>query len=304
MFCDDAAENTYSLNTGKADWVCNSVEIDKIFTKNLVHITAEFGTQYLFFKSSRFPWNNPEFRMALLTAVPWEKLRANYLIKAENFIYPLYGYPSVTGFKDTDPEEALELMKEARKNAELGDLQNSSNTKQSLPNEFDLVFGVIENSYSEKLAEILKEAWKPLGVNLKTVAKPSYEYLPAIPTWDADLFTYTWIGDFSDPLAFLELFRSNSTLNVSKYSNHEFDALLDEASADESENHLKILAKAEQKLLDDGMIIPISHPVSLNAVDLQSVGGWYVNSLDVHPFKYIFFKEKQAKIENLVKFCK
>ena len=317
LFSDDAQDNTYLFNAGNADWVCNSVEIEKVLVKNSVHVTAEFGTQYLFFKSSHFPWNKPEFRMALLTAVPWEELRKNYLIKAENFIYPLYGYPAVTGFKetDTDAEEALELIKEAEKNAGFAEKAEDSKAKQNdgasdlhgLPGNFqdkplELVFGVIDNSYSEQIAEILRKAWEPLGVTLKTESKPSYEYLGAIPSWDADLFTYTWIGDFSDPLAFLELFRSNSTLNVSKYSNPEFDSLLDEASADETENHLKLLAKAEQILLDDGMIIPISHPVSLNAIDLQSIGGWFQNSLDVHPFKYIYFKENQLKLENLVRF--
>lgn len=291
LFSDDSNENTYLFNSGNADWICSSVEIEKVIIKNSVQLAAEFGTQYLFFKSSKEPWNNPEIRMALLTAVPWEELRKNYPIKAENFIYPLYGYPAVTGFSDTDAEEALELMNEARK-------------KAGIPGDkiLELTFGVIENSYSQKQAEMLKKAWEPLGVKLQTVSKPSGEYLTAIPDWDADLFTYTWIGDFSDPLSFLELFRGNSTLNVSKYSNQEFDSLLDEASADDTENHLKLLAKAEQILLDDGMIIPISHPVSINAVDLKCIGGWFQNSLDVHPFKYIYFKENQLKLENLVRF--
>ena len=43
------------------------------------------------------------------------------------------------------------------------------------------------------------------------LSSPIHRYLESIPSWDADLFSYTWIGGFVDPLAFLELFRSTST---------------------------------------------------------------------------------------------
>ena len=165
----------------------------------------------------------------------------------------------------------------------------------------ELVIAEMSGSYSKKLSAILKKAWEPLGIKVRAEEKKDYEYINAIPDWDADLFSYTWIGDFSDPLAFLELFRGNSTLNVSDYEDAEFDRLLDAAAADETENHLKLLAKAEQMLLDAGIILPISHPVTINALNQKEIGGWFENSLDVHPFKYLYFKKKNSPAANLVK---
>ena len=151
-----------------------------------------------------------------------------------------------------------------------------------------------------KKAEILKEAWEKLGVELKTQEIPSFEYLDFIPNSDADLFSYTWIGDFADPLAFLELFRGNSTLNVSGWQNQEYDNFLNEASFYTDEQHFKLLEQAEQLLLDEAMILPIHHPVSANVIDLEATGGWSPNAFDIHPLKYLFKKEKTYHIPNIV----
>jgi oligopeptide transport system substrate-binding protein len=144
--------------------------------------------------------------------------------------------------------------------------------------------------YTDKAAEFGKKIFD-------TMKRVSDEFIQEI---NADLFSYTWIGDFADPLAFLELFRSNSTLNVTNWKNSEFDKLLDEAALYSDENHSKILAQAEQLLLNQGLIIPIQHPVSLNIIDLNSIGGWSVNSFDIHPLKYLFKKEQKINLPNVV----
>ena len=67
---------------------------------------------------------------------------------------------------------------------------------------------------------------------------------------------------------------------------------------DEKERYKK-LAEAEQFLLDEALILPVSHPVSLNAVDRDVLGGWFVNALNIHPFKYLYFLEP-VKIEGII----
>lgn len=290
LMSNDIDENTYLFNIGQADWIDNEVNIEKLLIKDAVQINAEFGTSYLFFKNKNEPWNNAGFRNALLTAVPWDKIRKNQLIKAQTLIYPLMGYPTVEGFSYTDSDEALELMREERK-------------KANIPEDkvFPLKIAISDTSYMFEIAETLKEAWAPLGVEVLIEKTPSNRYFASIPDWNADLFSYSWVGDFADPLSFLELFRGLSTLNPSGYNNPNFNELIDQASADETQNHMNLLAQAEQVLLDDAMVLPIAFSVSLNAIDLNSVGGWKANALDIHPFKYLYFKQKTIKIPNLVK---
>lgn len=290
LLSDDEKENSFLFNTGKADWITSSFDAQKIIEKNNIHVNAEFATQYLFFKNKNESiWNNSDFRAALLEAVPWQKLREGFYVPATTLVYPLNGYGKVEGYSYSDEQEAEFLMKQARKNAGISEEKKLT-----------LTFAIPDSDYMRKKAEILKEAWEKLGVELKTQEIPSFEYLDFIPNSDADLFSYTWIGDFADPLAFLELFRGNSTLNVSGWQNQEYDNLLNEASFYTDEQHFKLLEQAEQLLLDEAMILPIHHPVSANVIDLEVTGGWSPNAFDIHPLKYLFKKEKTYHIPNIV----
>ena len=287
---DDVDANAYAFNTGRADWITGGADIHKLLGRDVTQINAEFATEYLFFKCRKDSiWNNPDFRLALLEAVPWEKLREQAFVKAATLVYPINGYPHVEGFAYTDKNEALALMKAARK-------------KAGIPEDemLTLVFAILDSNYMKQEAELLIDAWAPLGVDVQIQSTPSERYLESIPSWNADLFSYTWIGDFADPLAFLELFRSDSTLNVSEWKHNEYDKLLAEAARYTESERTKLLAQAEQILLDDGIVLPISHPVSLNIIDLEAVGGWSANAFDIHPFKYMYKKRKAPAIPNVV----
>ena len=288
---NDVKENAWKINTGRADWVSGMVETTSILNKNAVRIAAEYGTEYLFFSCKNEPWNNADFRNALIAAVPWAELRKNSLVQATTLVYPLAGYPAVEGLEDTSIEDAQDLMALAKKKAGMSD-----NKK------LELTFGITGSERMKKEVELLKEAWEPLGVEVKVQTTPEERYLLSIPSWNADLFSYSWIGDFADPLAFLELFREGSTLNQSQWQNKDYNRLLKEAAeTNSSVEHNRLLADAERILLDDGVVLPISHSVCLHVVNPATVGGWYTNALDIHPFKYIYFKEEAGSVPNIVK---
>ena len=186
----------------------------------------------------------------------------------------------------------MEMMKAARE-------KYSIPQDEKLPIVFALISG---DEHLKKWADLLKKAWEPLGVELTVQYTTADRYNTSIPQWNADLFYYSWIGDFADPLAFLELFRGTSSLNVAKWKNTEYDEILLEASRKNlPEEQYRLMAKAEQILLDDGVVIPVSHPVSGHLIDLNVIGGWKPNALDVHPLKYLYIKESPKKrIPNLV----
>lgn len=288
---DDEKENTYLMNMRAANWVNSAIKAEKLLIKDCVHVNAQYGTEYLFFKNKENSiWNNVDFRLALLEAVPWNEIRGNgNYVDAKTFVYPLAGYPKVKGYESTDEIEAKFLMDEARKKYNI-----------SMEDKLELRFFIKSGERHKNFANILKKAWEPLGVNLVTEEVDDFDYLQNIENTDADLYYYSWIGDFSDPLAFLELFRSASSLNSSGWANAEFDSLLAKASLYSNEERFKILAQAEQILLDSGEILPITHPITFNVIDLNQVGGWYINSFDIHPFKYLYLKPVKDNIKNVV----
>lgn len=287
---NDLKENAWKFNTGKADWVSGMVETSAVLNKSAIRIAAEYGTEYLFFSCKNEPWNDADFRNALIAAVPWTELRKNSLVRATTLVFPLAENYHVDGLDDTSPEDAKYLMDLARKKAGMSAIQK-----------IPLVFGINGSERMKREVEILKAAWEPLGVELKIQTTPEDRYLLSIPGWNADLFAYSWIGDFADPLAFLELFREGSTLNQSKWHNSEYTRLLKEAAeSNTTADHNRLLSEAEKILLDDGMILPISHSVCLHVINPQTVGGWYTNALDIHPLKYLFFREEPSGVSNIV----
>lgn len=287
---ENELENANLINIGKADWVSSVADVGHIINSSSICVGPEFGTFYFFFKIKNKPWNNPEFRRALLEAVPYDKLRKGSVIAADTLVYPLVGYPKVAGLDDYDVDDAIVMMNAARKKAGIP-------LDQKLP----LIFAINDSKYMREYAEILKEAWEPLGVNVIIQTTPAQRYMASIDSWNADLFYYSWIGDYADPMAFLELFRGYSSLNESKYANKVFDGYLNQAAltSDPSERY-KLLGAAEEKLLQDGVIIPIYHPVSFNVINTDSIGGWSANALDLHPLKYLYIKRNPLKIPNLI----
>lgn len=282
---DDNEKNAFDYNNGLADWIESVADADKIINTSSIHANTIFGTSYLFFKNLNEPWNSSDFRNALIEAIPYDKLRDKYPVKATSLVYPLSGYPDVNGIEGTDAADALELMEEARKKAGIP-------KNKKIP----LVFAISDNDFYKNIAELLKEAWAPLGINLITQSTPDYRYTYSIKEWNADLFSYAWIGDYADPLAFLELFKSGSSFNVADYSNEKFDEYLKKASTSESlQERYENLSKAEQILLNDGEIIPISHSLSYHIINTQKIGGWSTNALDIHPLRYLYIKEEEFK---------
>lgn len=267
-------QNTFEFNCGKVQWIDGSVEIDKILDKNSITIDKQFCTEFLFFKVNEEPFNNKDFRTALLSAIPWDDLRNNHFISAESFITPLPYYPEIPGIGDYDLDYAKSLLEKS------GYL--SQKTK--------IIFAIPDDNYYFELSNLLKNAWEKIGVELVIQKTPLNRYYDSIPSWNAHLFYYTWVGDFIDPMTFLELFRDNSSLNNSGWKDPKYEKYLQDASiTTDSTFRYKLLSEAEQYLLDSSIVIPISHPLSLNIVDFSVLKGWHNNPLDIHLFKYLYF---------------
>ncbi len=296
---ENAEDNTYYFNTGAVDWVNSKINQGQILDPKSIQVSAEFGTGFLYFKmSDKKPagslasklWDYPEFRNAVIEAFPWDEIHKKYLIPATTLVYPLTGYPTVEGFDYTDQIEASLKMKDARQ-------------KYAVPQEeiIPLVMYVFEGEFNEKEQNIIREALDPLGVEITFREVPSYLYYATAPSADADLFITSWIGDFADPLAFLELFRGGSTMNDSGWKNAEYDRLLEAAAITDEAERYNLLAKAENMLLDEGMVLPLYRAVTSSVIDLTEVGGWFANAFDVHPLKYLYKKRPKFNSENIVK---
>ncbi len=291
----DRDENAYFYNTGMVDLVSAVIDYDKIINKNTIQFNAQFGTSYFFFRSAakkgqeKSIWDIKEFRQALLEAIPWERVRQNYYFPAETYVYPLKGYPNVEGFNYTDTIEAKKIMDAARE-------------KYGIPKDkkIPLLMELPQNSFSKEDLKVYADAWKELGVTLKIKETPGYMYYEGLANSKADICSYSWIGDFVDPLAFLELFRSDSSLNDSGWKNEKFDELLEKAAIVSDTERYNLLGQAESLLLDECVVIPLQHPPALNIVNTEEITGWSPNAFDLHPLKYIKRVMVPLKVPNVI----
>nr|WP_253687398.1 MULTISPECIES: peptide ABC transporter substrate-binding protein [unclassified Treponema] len=276
------------FNKGEMDWLSRSDVISKIGDQRSVNIDPLFSTKYFFFKASSTNVKNSELRKALLLAIPYEELRKGYPIKAETLIFPLAGYPKIKGVSEYNLQKAQEII-------------NKLNLKEE---QKKLVIKIPEDTYYQELAEILSSAWSKIGIKTEVKSLPFTSYYGSLKLNDYDLGTITWIGDFADPTAFLEMFRPASNLNDSDWKNAEFERIILKSHSEKNfKKRYEMLSKAEELLLGESVIIPISYGLSVNIIDIYSIGGWYSNAIDIHPFKFIKFIEPRP-VPGLVKLNK
>jgi oligopeptide transport system substrate-binding protein len=120
-----------------------------------------------------------------------------------------------------------------------------------------------------RTAVALADQWRQaLGVEVAIVEMEWKAYLvkreqPA----ECDLLRFGWSADFVDAAAFLDLFSSGHAQNVAGYSNPAYDSLLESSRVTpDATQRSAFLAKAEQVLLGDAVIIPVFHRVSKRLV--------------------------------------
>ena len=120
------------------------------------------------------------------------------------------------------------------------------------------------------------------------------DLLEEIRAGDFTLAHQTWVGDFADPLTFLQMWMRSSNLNDAGYFNRQYDRTVTRALRTAGSDRLPALASAEEMLLEAAVILPISHMVAFNLVSSGRLDGWYPNALDIHPFRFIRFKRLEG----------
>jgi peptide/nickel transport system substrate-binding protein/oligopeptide transport system substrate-binding protein len=275
-FIDDDDEATALWNSGEARWIAGNMNLDTLVDRAGIQLNPMFATHYYFIRSDSAPWNDYRVRRALALALPWDEIRANYILPAKTLVLPLQGYPDIEGMAKTDVDEALRLLAEAGYPKGAG-----------LP---ELVVKIGDYAEAQRLAEIMATTWlEKLGVPVKIKAVSPYNYSDSLKEHDYQVASMSWIGDFADPYTFLLLFRQDSNLNEAGYSDQDYEDLLQKSMDEEGAPRMNTLAQAEKLLLDQGVVLPIYHTPALNIVDTNEIDGWYPNMLDIHPFKYLGF---------------
>jgi oligopeptide transport system substrate-binding protein len=138
------------------------------------------------------------------------------------------------------------------------------------------------------IAQAIQDMWRrelAIAVELR-----SEEWKSFLLTRRAGNFTVArggWIGDYNDPTTFLDLFRSGSANNFTRWRSAAYDRELNRAEGETDpalrRSHFQ---RAEAILLKETPIIPLYFETAKHRV-ARRVSGWNANLLDYHLYQNV-----------------
>ena len=243
------------------------------------HVRSELylGTYFIRTNVSNKPFTDPRVRLAFSLSLNQKSLIDNVLKggqkPAAGLVPPFGDYPAsdVVAF---DPELARKLLAEAGYPGGKG-----------LP---DMEFLTTDKESSKMTAEALQAMWKEhLGATIKIKQMEWTSYITAMFDKDYDLAAGGWIGDYMDPLTFLDMWMKDGGNNRTGWHNEEFENILGKAAqtGDPSKRYA-LLAQAEALFLRERPILPV-YWYTRNYLLHPDVKGWSPLLLDNHPYKFL-----------------
>ncbi|HKK49591.1 MAG TPA: peptide ABC transporter substrate-binding protein [Alkalispirochaeta sp.] len=272
---------TDRFNRGEIDWVTSGMNLSEVQFPETIVVNPLFATTYYFLRADIEPFSDDRVRRALALLLPWDQIRDPDIqfIPTDTLVPQIPYYPEVTGIQNREEEEALQLLEDA------GYRQGVR-----LPT---ITVHIPEGQESLRVAELMKESWeRALEVSVTVRSTPYPQYFDTISDGEFTVGTVSWIGDFADPLTFLQMWISDSNVNDAGFNSAEYDTLIDDSMLERGPSRYEILGEAEEILLRTGTVLPVSHSPSINLIDLDAVDGWFPNPLDVHPFRYLRFTDR------------
>jgi len=286
-----------SYERGEVDWMDFLSTLDFTPTlieqvnqgrRNDIHAGQSFANYYYNFNCKdklvngiANPFLDARVRMAFTLAVDKEAIVTQVRKLGNPAAYHIVPPNSIPGYECPegpryDPDRARQLLAEAGypQGQGLDAVEILYNTGQD----------------HETPAQAIAEMWrKNLGVEVTLRGKEVKTFAEDKKNQRFMIARAGWFGDYMDPTTFLDLMRKDNGNNDSGFYHPEFETLMEQAAATlVPQQRMKLLAQAENLLLQDQMpIMPIYYYVNVHAFR-PNVKGLYTNARDTHPLKYIY----------------
>ena len=122
--------------------------------------------------------------------------------------------------------------------------------------ELELLYNT--NEGHKAIAEAVQEMWKQnLGINVTLRNEEWKVFQENRKNGNYTVARHGWIGDYADPMTFLEMWTSGAGTNDAKYANPEYDKLINDSKFASGAERDAILKDAEALLARDLPIMPI-----------------------------------------------
>jgi peptide/nickel transport system substrate-binding protein len=281
-FTKENSVRASDLMTGASD-IMDGVDTNDIATlegKGMKILKSPgMNINYMGFYTNKAPFNNLDLRKAISMAINRQNL-VDFLYQGNatlpNSPLPDFipGYSKTVKPYDYNVDEAKKLLAAA-----------------GYANGFEFTAITYSNprpynpANGEKLAAAVQADLAKIGVKMNIKSYPWKEYKEAYKNGEGDAYFMGWIGDNGDPDNFLMLLESaqiKGSLNISKYSNPKFDALMEQGrlTMDPAQRAV-IYGELQQIAVEDAPWVLISHSIDM-AAQRPEVQGFALHPTGVH----------------------
>lgn len=265
---------THSLPT-------NKIARYRAQNSGVLHVTPFLQTIFLRFNTTRAPFNQPEVRQAFALAIDRTTLTGSVLRGANppatHFTPPgLAGY-TPRAYVKTDFAAARTLLAAA-----------GFPEGRGLP---VIALQVRNDAQQPAMAEVLQAMWqRELGVRTEITVLEQKTWIQNQQALDYMVSGAGWIGDFADPITFLDLMLSQGGNNWTGWADPTYDTLIAQATTTtDSAARLELLQQAEIRLLAAAPITPVFFGARIHLVH-PSVRGWEPALLGFHQYKRLWLE--------------
>lgn len=261
----------------------NPADIEKLKNDPNVTLMSQPGLNvgYLNFNTQKAPFDNVKVRQALSYAINKDAiLEAVYQgsgQKAKNPIPPtMWSYNDAVQDYEYNPEKAKALLKEA------GLEQGFETDLWAMP------VSRPYNPNARRMAELIQEDWKKVGVNAKIVSYEWGEYLKRMRSGDHQTGMMGWNGDNGDPDNFLNTLLSCAAVeqgsNYAKFCHKPFNDVVTQAAQEiNHEKRVELYKQAQVIFKEQAPWVTIAHSTTYFPVR-KEVTGYKVSPFSLHNF--------------------
>ncbi|SFL96216.1 peptide ABC transporter substrate-binding protein [Pelosinus propionicus] len=264
------------------------VEHDRLNKEGLLQISPYLGTYYYVFNTQKAPFDNPKVRKALTLGINRDALVKNVIKGGKK---PAYAWvaPGLTNpatgkdFRDEGGNYAIEDTELAKKLLTEAGYPGG----QGLP-PITILFNTGEMHKS--IAEAIQEMWKQnLGVTATLTNQESKVFLESRTQGEFQVARASWVGDYADPMTFMDVFKDPS--NDAKYKNSAYNNLIETAQSTMDQSvRMQAMHDGEKVLFDDAVILPIYYTTQ-PFVARSSVKGYFWSVLGLADFKTAYIEK-------------
>jgi len=238
-------------------------------------------TVFLRFNTTRPPFDRAEVRSAFALAIDRAAITGSVL-RGVNQPAPHFTPPDLAGYTahatiGTDFETARRLLAEAGFPGGRG-----------LP---VITLQVRSDAQQPGMAEVLQAQWqRELGVRTEITILEQKTWLQNQQALDYMVSGAGWIGDFADPLTFLDMFVGGGGNNWTGWHDPAYDALIAAATAEsDPAARLEHFQQAEALLLEAAPMTPVFFGTKIHLVH-PAVRSWEPALLGFHRYKHLYLE--------------